>query len=102
MEALTSDSILLVVNDQGHSGGLEEVMEGGSVGNDIVSLPKNDVLYPELLGAAPLPVARVGVLSNAEEKVEGDICQMSCGLVKWIGGCGSCLSAVVRHIDRDG
>lgn len=64
VDALTPDAILLVVNNEGGTGGLEQLGQGGSVWNDSLSMPENDTLNLKLLGALLLLVSRPSVLTN--------------------------------------
>ena len=64
VDALTPLAIFLVVDGEGRTGGLEEVVKGGGVGNDEVPFSEDDVFDAELLGPSFLVGTSESVFSN--------------------------------------
>jgi hypothetical protein len=73
VNALTTDAVLLVVNDKCGGSGFEELSEWRCVRDYVLAIPEDHVFNLELLGAPFLLGSRPGVLSNTKEVVECNV-----------------------------
>ena len=73
VDALSTDSILLVVNHKCCGCSFKELTEWGCVRYDMLAVPKDDVLDLELLGTPFLLGTGPSVLPNAKEVVKGNV-----------------------------
>ena len=93
MDGLARSAVLLVGDLHCCSIGREELGEWRSLGQLFAVLPEPNVADTELsssCGSHPLSVAldlaRLGVLSASEKKVEGDECKVPCCFVYFVTG----------------
>ena len=85
VDALATLSILLVVNNKGSCCCLEEPLQWGSVGDDVLSLSEDDILDPELCGPSLLICARVGVFPHSQQVVESNVGEVTDCLLLGVG-----------------
>ena len=90
VDGLTFDSVFLIGNFDGGVVGRAEKVEWGSVGDEQpVGVPEGDILDGEW-DSVGFVGARLGVLTNSEEVVEGDVTQVGNSekavlLAGWVG-----------------
>ena len=89
-DALTFSAILLAGNDNGCCCGLVELVQGCSVGDDVLSLPESDIFHGKGDGVACATCSRWGVFTNSQQIVQCNVAQVSLGFpmgtVTMLGG----------------
>ena len=102
MDALAFDSVLLVGHSNGGFGGCEKQGQGGGVWNEgAVRAPEGDVRDTEG-NSVGTGGAGLGVFTDSQQVVEGDVNQISCGKTggATVGCCPGLVQEVLGQLDR--
>ena len=68
VDALAFDPIFLTGDDNGGRSGLQELCKRGSVGHNVVSIPKGDVFDCKWGGVSCASGSRMGIFANTQQK----------------------------------